>query len=282
MLKRILISAAFALLAASAPAQKAADRPLDPDCPREGVDRPMGRAWLCHGRLTRDYAFAFVYPAAARQIPALHAALRAQAEADHERLTFELATLAAERAAAGAPPIHVFDAEWRLDAATPELAAASGRITTFSGGAHGGLGYRAILVDRHDQRVIQLSELFAPNLFETSLFGRKIRGIRAVQAGFCRALTAQVRQRRSDRTAEIACPDIETQPVTLVCGARGRIEAMRALIAPYVAGPWAEGPYEVEFPVDARMLGNMKRRYRVAFGLPEERRGRPRTCAAPA
>jgi hypothetical protein len=274
MSKRFLIPIAL-FLAAPALAQEKAGPPLDPNCPREGVDRPTGPLWLCNGGLTRDYAFAFVYPAAARQIPALMRALREQAERDRERLALELAGLAA-----GAPPIHTYDAEWRLDAATPELAAASGTIITFSGGAHGGREYRAILIDRHDDRVIRLNELFAPNLFEHSLFGRKIRGIRAVQASFCRALTAEVRARRRDRTAEIACPDIEEQPVTFVCSARGRIEAMRALIAPYVVGSWAEEPYEVEFPVDARMLGNMKRRYRVAFGLPEERRGRPRTCAA--
>lgn len=274
MLKRLLILAAL-FLAAPAPAQESALPKLDPNCPRGGVDRPTGAAWLCHGRLTGEYAFAFVYPAAATQIPALIEALREQRVQDEARVTEEAT------AAGDAPGLSTWDAEWRLDAVTPELAAASGTILTFStGAAHGGLDYRAILIDRRHGRVIALNELFAPNLFETSLFGRKIRGIRAVQAAFCRALTAQVRARREDPAAQVACPDIERQPVTFVCGARGRIEAMRALIAPYVAGPWAEGGYEVEFPVDARITGNMKRHYRVAFGLPDERRGRPRSCAA--
>lgn len=274
MLKRLLILAAL-FLATPALAQQKAAPPLDPNCPRGGVDRPTGAAWLCNGRLTDEYAFAFVYPAAATQIPALIEALREQAALGQARLAEEAT------AGGGAPGRSTWDAEWRLDAATPELAAASGTILTFSpGAAHGGLDYRAILIDRRDGRAIALNELFAPNLFETSLFGRKIRGIRAVQAAFCRALTAQVRARREDPAAAVACPDVERQPVTFVCGARGRIESMRALIAPAVAGSWAEGGYEVDFPVDARMLGNMKRRYRVAFGLPEERRGRPRSCAA--
>jgi len=54
---------------------------------------------------------------------------------------------------------------------------------------------------------------------------------------------------------------------------------MRAALDPYVIGGWADGPYEIDFPVDARMIGNMKQRYRVAFGLPGERRGRPRPCS---
>lgn len=272
MLKRFLIPAAL-LLAAPALAQQKAEQPLDPNCPREGSDRPTGPLWLCNGRLTPDYAFAFVYPAAATQNPALIALLREQAEADQARMAQESEAFGTER-----PGLFTYDAEWRMDALTPELAAASGTLRTYTGGAHGGLEYRAILIDRRQGHRIALNELFAPNLFEHSLFGRKIRGIRAVQASFCRALTAQVRERREQPAAEVACPDIEDQPVTFVCSARGRIEAMRALIEPYAVGSWAEGPYEVDFPVDAQMIGNMKRRYRVAFGLAEERRGRRRTC----
>jgi hypothetical protein len=271
MLNRFLILAAL-LLAAPAFAQGAAEKPLDPTCPRQGEGRPTGAKWLCNGELTRDYAFAFVYPAASQTIPALKRLLRDQAIRDR-------ALLALDAAATSELAIpYGYDAEWRMDAVTPELGAASGTVRTFRGGAHGALQYRTILIDRRADRQIRLNELFAPNLFENSLFGRKIRGIRAVQASFCRALTAQVRARRSDPAIEVACPDIEEQPVTLVCGPRGRIEAMRALLDPYVVGGWADGPYEVDFPLDARIIGNMKQRYRVAFGLPEERRGRPRTC----
>lgn len=269
MLNRLLIPAALLLLAASAPAQKAPERPLDPNCPRQGADRPMGPEWMCSGELTRDYAFAFVYPAAAQSIPALKELLRDQAERDR-------ALLVGDVEAAGHPAIpYSYDAQWRMDAVTPELAAASGEVRTFRGGPHGGLEYRAVLIDRRADREIRLNELFAPNLFENSLFGRRIRGIRAVQASFCRALTAQARARR---VAAVTCPDIEEQPVTFVCGAGGRIGAMRALLNPSVMGDWADGPHEVDFAIDARIIGNMKQRYRNAFGLPGERRGRPRDC----
>lgn len=272
MLNRLLIPAALLLLAASAPAQEAAERPLDPNCPRQGVNRPMGAQWLCNGELTPDHSFAFVYPAAAQSIPALKELLRDQSERDRALLVRDVWTV-------GHPAIpYSYDAEWRMDAVTPELAAASGAVRTFRGGPHDSLEYRTILIDRRADRQVRLGELFAPNLFENSLFGRRIRGIRAVQASFCRALTQQVRARRSDPAAGVTCPDIEEQPLTFVCGARGRIEAMRALLNPYVIGGWADGPYEVDFPLDARIIGNMKQRYRNAFGLPGERRGRPRDC----
>jgi len=171
MLKRFLFLAVL-LLAAPVLAQDSADPPLDPNCPREGSDRPTGIEWLCNGRLTPDYAFAFVYPAAARQIPALNALLREQAVRDQARVAQDVATF-------GRPAIrYSYGAEWRMDSITPELAAASGTVQTFRGGPHGGLEYRAILIDRRADRQIRLNELFAPNLFETSLLGRTARAAR--------------------------------------------------------------------------------------------------------
>lgn len=277
MLDRLLFLAALAFPAP--PSAQDARRPAqDPNCPREGSDRPTGPEWACNGRLTPAYAFAFVYPASAAQVPALKAELRAQALRDEFRLAAEADALAGRRAPGGpAIPRLRYDAEWRVDAVTPELAAASAEIATHAGGAHGGIEYRAILVDRRDDRPIRLVDLFEPNLFEHSLLGQRLRGMRAVQAAFCRALTALVRERGGE-PAEVRCPGIEDQPVTFLCGPRGRIEAMRAMLSPSVAGSWADSSYKVDFPVDARMVGNMYRRYRVAFGLPHERRGRPRPC----
>lgn len=276
MLKRLLFPAAAVLafaLAAPAFAQGKADVPLDPACPSTDADLPHGANWICIGRLTADYAFAFIFPAAAVRYPPLDPLLREQASAAEARL----AASAASARAGGSIPF-TYQAVWRFDTILPEIVAASGSIATFEGGAHGGIEYRTILIDPRERRTIALADLFHAETFDTGLFGRRIRGMRAVQASFCRALTAAVRERQQDPTAAVTCPAIEAQPVTLVCGARGRIETMRALLDPYVIGPWAAGSYEVDFPVDAEMIGTMTRRYRVAFGLPGETRRRPRTC----
>jgi hypothetical protein len=273
MVNRLLFAATLGLAAPLA-AQDAPPPPPDPLCPGAGRDLPRGPEWTCIGRLTRTYAFAFVYPAAAARIPALDAALREQAVTDETRLATGREGAAAEPAS-GRPVAHRYDASWRLDAAPPEVAAASARIRTFFGAAENPVEYRAILVDRRDDRPIALADLFRPDLFDYSLLGHRIRGMRAVQTAFCRAFAAAVRARQADPPAEVACPAVEDQPVTLVCGPRGRIEAMRALLG---SGQWAGGPLVVDFPVDAEMIGMMKRRYRVAFGLPGERRGRRRSC----
>lgn len=264
MLRRLLFAAALGLAAPLAAQDAPAPRP-GPLCPGAGRDLPRGPEWVCIGRLTRTYAFAFVYPGAAARIPALDAALREQAVTDE-------AHLAKEHEGAAA---HRYEARWRLDAASPELAAASTRIRTFFGTTENPTESRAILVDRRDDRAIALADLFRPDLFDYSLLGHRIRGMRAVQTAFCRAYVAAVRTDRPGPPQEAACPSVENQPVTLVCGPRGRIEAMRALLG---SGQWVGGPLVVNFPVDAEMIGMMKRRYRVAFGLPGERRGRRRSC----
>ena len=263
MYKALLAALALVALSAALPAQ---DPPRDApasDCPAD---------MRCIARSDPHYSFAFSYPRAAAQIPALEELLQAEAAAAE-------AWLGEQTLPSGDAPPFSYEAGWRIDAQLPELVAASAAISHYTGGAHGGIEYRTILVDRRDGRRLALADLFEPGTFGHSLLGHRIRGMRAVQAAFCRALTAEVRVRREDPAAELACPAVEAQAVTMVCAAGGRIEAMRALLDPYAIGSWAEGPYEVEFPVDAVMMSSMKRRYRAAFGVGGETR--PRVPARP-
>jgi hypothetical protein len=255
MSKTLLALIALAALAAPLPAQDLPEDVVDPACPAD---------MLCIGRRHPEYSFAFRSPRAAAQYPPLEALLQAEAAAGEAWLGSH--TLPPQ----GQGPPFSYEARWRIDAALPELVAASGAISHYTGGAHGGIEYRTLLVDRRDGRRIALADLFRAETFEDSLFGHRLRGMRAAQANFCRALTAAVRERRDDPAAIVECPRIEDQPVTLLCGPRGRIEALRALLNPDVAGSWAEGPYEVDFPVDAQMMTSMKRRYRPAFGVTGE------------
>ncbi len=261
MLRALSAFAAALFLAAPLAAQEAADPPPDPACPQGDLAAPRGPGTICVGQLTGAYAFSIVYPAEAAAIPALAALLHYE-------------VLRAERwlreQKGEAPGRISYEAEWRVDAMTPELIALSGTVATYAGGAHGGIEYRTILFDRGRDRAMRFGDLFRVGPFEHDLLGERPRGLGAVQHAFCGALAAEVRARRDEAKPEIRCPDVDAQPVTLLCGPRGRIEAMRALIAPYVVGSWAEGPYEVDIPVDARMISAMERRFRLAFGLPQE------------
>lgn len=280
MFKRFLLLFATAALAAPLAAQSPANPPLNPACPRGDLDVPRGPATICLGRLEEGFAFSVVYPKAVEQVPALAEALRTEWSAALAEIEEAARDHRAERTAAGDEPARLtYEADWRIDADLPEILAASGTISTYTGGAHGGIEFRTILIDRRRARAIMLADLFEPGFFETDMLGFKLRGTRLVQVAFCRALTAEVRSRRDDPAAEVRCPRVDQQPVTLLCGAGGRIDRIGALLNPYVVGGWADGPYAVEFPVDAAMMAAIKRRLRPAFGLTQETR--PRSPSRP-
>ena len=269
---KFLLPALAALgLAVPLAAQEAADPPLDRYCPAVERQLPRGPDWLCYGTLNEDYSFAFAYPKAVERVPALDASIRREAEAAE---TWIVEQVRESRDESRTTPPMRYEAAWQIDALLPEVAAASAAISHYTGGAHGGIEYLTVLVDARAGRRIGLGDLFEPGLFESRDLGDRIEGMRAVQRVFCRALTAAVRARRDDPAAEARCPAVERQPVTFLCGENGRIDRFRALLNPTVVGSRAEEPYEIDIPIDARMMAGMHRRYRPAFGLAGEERAR--------
>lgn len=262
MSTRFMILIAAFVLATPLAARDAPDPAADAWCPRGDRDLPRGPEWHCYGQLDDEVSFAFVYPRSVEREPLLDSLIRTEAAIARDLVAAQVAT-------APAAPRQRYEAAWRVDAMLPEIAAASATIRH-----DGGIEYRTILIDRREGRAIAFSDLFGLGDFETTLVGYRIWGMRSVQAGMCAALTAEARKRRGDPTAAIECPDVERVPITLICGANGRIDTMRALLSPSVAGFWAVDPYEVDFPVDAAMMAAMKRRFRPAFGLREESRAR--------
>jgi hypothetical protein len=230
---------------------------------------------VCIMRDTDKYSFRFTYPMAAARIGGLDGILR-------ERATEAEASLAAAADAGGHDGRLSFESHYRLDAELPEIVALSG---TTSG--RDGPGRTALLFDPRDHEPLRLINLFHAETFDNFFFWSRPRGIRAAQASFCHALNETVRARRAElqlRELDIACPDVEDQPVTTICNGRGRILALRAYVTPEdtrAVDPDAPQPYIVDFDMTAEMIGVMKERYRVAFGLPGETRGRRRrSCPA--
>lgn len=263
-----LIAALF--LAVPAAAQE--DPPLDPRCPQGDLAAERGPGSVCIGRLTDDYAFSVIWPRQAASIPRLDAWLRD--EALRAEVGFEEAAERFRAEAGREAPRLSYEQAWQVDAFLPELVALSSAASSYTGGAHGGIAYRTVLFDRRRNRVIELEDVFSVGLFEHSLLGQHTVGEGAIQRAFCRALREAVRERRDDHSEDVRCPDAIEQPLTLICGPNNRIETLRALIAPYVVGSWAEGPYEVDFPVDALMMAAVRRRFRPAFAVPGENRPR--------
>ena len=228
----------------------------------------------CVIRETDAYTFRFTYPMAAARIAGLDGLLR-------ERATAAEAALAEAAAGGQGGRLH-FDANYRLDAELPEIVALTGTTEAWDGRT-----VETIMFDPRSHERLDLVNLFAPETFDNVFFWSRPRGIRAAQDGFCHAFTEAVRARRPAlqlRELDVACPDVERQQIAPICNGRGRILAMRAYVRPedsLAADPDAPRPYQVEFDMTAEMIGVMKERYRVAFGLPGETRGRRRrSCPA--
>lgn len=226
---------------------------------------------VCITRDTDSYSFRFTYPMAAARVAGLDGILR-------ERATDAEAALArAAETGEGAGRLR-FESHYRLDAELPEIIALSGTIDDWEGRR----SRTALLFDPRAHERLKLVDLFHPETFDNFFFWSRPRGIRAVQDSFCHALSDAVRARRAElqlREIDIACPDIEDQPVTTICNGRGRILALRAFVTPEATravDPDAPLTYAVNIDVTAEMIGVMKERYRVAFGLPGETRGRRR------
>lgn len=226
---------------------------------------------VCVYRDTDRYSFRFTYPMAAARIAGLDGILR-------ERATDAEAALAQAADEGNGGERLRYESHYRLDAELPEIVALSGTIADWEG-----LRSRtALLWDPRAHERLKLVELFHAETFDNFFFWSRPRGIRAVQNSFCHALTDAVRSRRAEaqlRELDIRCPDVETLPVTTICNGRGRILALRAFVTPEATravDPDASLTYAVDIEVTAEMIGVMNQRYRVAFGLPGETRGRRR------
>jgi hypothetical protein len=253
MLNPLLFSLA---LSAAAPAP----------CPAETV---------CITRDTDSYSFRFTYPMAAARVAGLDGLLR-------ERATDAEAALAEAAAETDHRGRLRLESNYRLDAELPEIVALTGTTDGYAGQR-----VQTVLFDPRSHERLDLIDLFHPETFDNFFFWSRIRGIRAAQDSFCHALSEAVRTRRAEvqlRELDITCPDVEDQEVTTICNGRGRILAMRAYVRPEDTrriDPEAPRPYAVDFDMTAEMIGVMKIRYRVAFGLPGETRGRRRrSCPA--
>lgn len=245
-----MILAAALLLAAAQ-----GDPPLDPRCPRGDLQTPRPPGSVCIGRLTPSYGFAFLYTAEAAREPALIRLLRAEARRSEAWIAARGRDWARERAENGGELMPLsYEEGWEVDAATPALIAASANIMHYTGGAHGGIEFKAMVIDRRTGRRIALGDLFAD----------RARGLALLQQAFCRALTGEVRERRGDAEPGPDCPSVADQPVSLAAEG-GRITAFYAMLNPYVVGSYAEGPYEFSVPVTAEIAALIRPRYRAAF-----------------
>jgi hypothetical protein len=93
----------------------------------------------------------------------------------------------------------------------------------------------------------------------------------AVTPAFCQQLNAERRRKREgdmgDDAEFNACIDPTKEVLILGSSTRAKFNRVGFLIAPYEAGPYAEGDYEVTLPVTPAILAAVRPEYRGYFAL---------------
>lgn len=153
-----------------------------------------------------------------------------------------------------------FSKEWKVVTDLPRYLSLSADIYLYTGGAHGNSGFDALVWDREAGEALETRALFISDAALEDALG----------AGWCKALKAE-RQRRmgADFVDDgfFPCPDTTQLTVLLGSSDRKAFNRIGLIAAPYVAGSYAEGPYEVTLPVTARVLAAVKPDYKAAFAL---------------
>lgn len=238
---RALPLLALIALAACKPATPTADHAPAADPTRE----PVLASELLLRQSTPELNFRWSAPPEAAVEPKLFRLLRADAEKALADAETEAKQTAADAKKDGFPfRGNDFQQQWKPEAETPALIALSSQTYSFTGGAHGNMGYSPVIFDRSTGKRIAFGDLFA----------NADQAYQALTPAWCKALNeARAEKRGADMQAvgELFndCPPLKEQTVVPV--GEGRVDQLRVLVDPYVAGPWAEGGYEVTLPVDA-------------------------------
>ena len=208
------------------------------------------------------YEFDYSYPAEAGRIPALRASLDAERDKLRGQLFAEARQGRDEARQAGFEyQPHALAQAWLKVAETPRFLSLSAQVYTFAGGAHPNHGFDSLVWDKQaNARVEPLALFLSPAAFD-----------RAVQARFCAELDRQRAKRREapvrrDSGDEFdRCIAPSEQTVILGSSTGRAIDRIGVLVAPYAAGPYVEGDYEVTLPVTPAVLAAVRPQFRPAF-----------------
>lgn len=209
--------------------------------------------------------FKYQWPSAVSEHPALVARL----SAERDRILAQEKSEWSE-ALASSPEDCVscrsrsFAKQWKLVADTPGFISLSGEFSTYTGGAHGMYGLESLVWDKTGRALTGVGLFRSPDALEAAL-GPKL----------CKALNAERAKRRGEPVAPAggddfgfdSCQHVRDATV-LVGSSNGKaFDRIGIWFGPYVAGPYAEGAYELNFPVDAAVLRAVKPEFAGAFGV---------------
>jgi hypothetical protein len=205
--------------------------------------------------------FTYSWPAEAAAIPDLDARFRA----DLDKARKEARDTAVDTKQSMAEldvEFHqqFFTREWELDGQSARLLSLSNLTGTYTGGAHPNYNVAALLWDRHADREIAVTDLFEPGAFS-----------RLTEKQFCEALDKERSSRRDGEKPDPNgtfwdCPGLDQLAVSPRDEDKdGKFEQIMFSASPYVAGPYAEGRFDIPLRVTAAMITALKPGFRDSF-----------------
>jgi len=160
-------------------------------------------------------------------------------------------------------PVHQYSdlRYWTVTADTARLLALTGQLYGYTGGAHGNSGWDSVIWDRKAQALVPLPALFSDRV--------KARAI--IEPLVCKALAAEQAERRDGQKMAPEfekCPSLTQATLVPYGGLTPVAHSLRVIFAPYVAGPYAEGSYELTIPWPESVKPLVKPEYREdLFGV---------------
>ena len=155
---------------------------------------------------------------------------------------------------------HESSRSYEMAGTSDRLLSLASAVYGFTGGAHGSSGSGAILWDRVLDREISIADLLQPGSSWTG----------AIRQPFCVLLDREREERRGEPVKKDdlfgACPRYDELTVLLQDSDKNsRFDHILVTADQYVAGPYAEGPYEISLPITAAMIERLKPEYRSSF-----------------
>lgn len=211
------------------------------------------------GEAARDFSYA--WPAEVSSIPVLAERFKAERDQLLAEQKKEWAEALAEFGDNCVSCVNrSYEHSWDVVADLPRFLSLSAFTGGYSGGAHGYSNFGALIWDRETGAGFDPKALFrSPAALQDAL-----------GAPWCKALKAERMKRMEGYYTEdsvFPCPDIAELVVIVGSSNRKAFDRIGLLAAPYVAGSYAEGPYEVTLPVTPKVLAAVKPGYRTAFAL---------------
>ncbi|WP_084828049.1 DUF4163 domain-containing protein [Aurantiacibacter marinus] len=276
MLRRIILVLAPLLALSGCNVPSGGDEPVPPATPDVPVtDLPVPDASeTAKGEATggaRDvstetdsFLFEYSYPQQAGELPALAAWLDQRMERRRQAIERDAARGRAEARENGFPfNMYSSGTSWEVVADLPGWLSLSAALDSYRGGAHPNYGFDTIVWDKEGDRPLEPVAFFTSAEALDNALGERL----------CEALNAE-REKRRGAPVEAGSTDIfdaciKPDETNLLLGSsNGRtFNRIGIQIAPYLAGPYAEGSYEFTFNMDEDLLAIVRPEYREAFSV---------------